>query len=103
MKFLAILLSVVMLAMAFDLCLDEDSCGESCNTELSGQEDRTTSNDDAICSPFCHCVTCPFSILLPSKISSIPKAASSQQRYTDISESVTLNVKNAVWQPPKAA
>ncbi|SKB30357.1 hypothetical protein SAMN05661099_0361 [Daejeonella lutea] len=102
MKFLAIFLSVLMLAIAFDICPDTDSCSDSDRTELNKSSGKQ-SEDGERCSPFCHCLRCPFSVLLPLTSAEFFNSNSLQRNLTTASQSRTLSVQNAIWQPPKAA
>jgi hypothetical protein len=101
-KFLAIFLSVIMLAMAFDICQDTDSCADSDETELRKTTEQSP-EDGEPCSPFCHCLRCPFSILLPVMSSEFSKGNPTERKYASTSESLTVIVQKAVWQPPKVA
>ncbi len=88
--------------MAFDICPDIDSCGDSDKTELSKSTGQQPEDGEA-CSPFCYCVRCPFSVLLPVMLSEFSQGNSTERKYTSTSESLTLTEQKAVWQPPKVA
>jgi len=90
-----------MLAMAFDMCADTESCDYSGITEFSKETEQQPESGN-LCSPFCHCLRCP-SILLPAILSGFPDAGFLKEKFNFQSESVMLNVRKAVWQPPKAA
>lgn len=91
---------MLIFASGFDLCeeinlFDRNETLESVYFEQEKQPERD------ICTPFCHCGRCAFSIILPEKLKenciyTLPKG--NRSAVTDL---VLLQISPSIWQPPK--
>ena len=102
MKFLAIFMTILVLASGFDLCADTGSCDEEERTELSKSDNKSQEKSE-MCSPFCHCARCAFSILLPEKVEAFKVKYSSSDKFRYVLNALPTKVSNLIWQPPKSA
>ena len=103
MKFFALIMAVLVLALSVMPCADagaaiKDSKAKSGITKTTGRQDH---NDADACSPFCHCACCAgFSINhLIASINIIPpyiNTTKSSFLHSDIIEVVL-----PIWQPPQ--
>lgn len=100
MKFLAVFMTILMLASGLNLCADAGSCDNNQKAELHSQGQEQQSADE-MCSPFCHCARCAFSILLPEKIKVIKTAFSSADKFSYVQIAAPIRVSSSIWQPPK--
>lgn len=102
MKILTLFMAALMLTLAFvDLCNDgEKSCAAA--SAVQQKQDR---NDEALelCSPFCNCARCSFSVLIPQKHRGGAVAETYSVYSTIRPERLPFAVAIPVWQPPKMA
>jgi hypothetical protein len=104
MKVIAIFMTILLFLSGFDFCKDDFAMGDGCK-EKTGlvKTDQERKDKHEVCSPFCQCARCPFSILLP------------QEQYVTLAyeplkirfpRSIARNptgISPPVWQPPKVA
>ncbi|WP_370527289.1 DUF6660 family protein [Pedobacter sp. SYSU D00535] len=102
MKVLALFMTVIMLFTGFDLCKDEESCGSKKQVELSRTQDEHPQDSD-LCSPFCNCTRCPFSVLLPQGLGALQSFHTLVPQYQKERSANPIRVSPSVWQPPKLA
>jgi hypothetical protein len=103
MKFLAIFMTVLIFTSGgLDHCAEAGSCNNNETTELhaSGKEKEAMGE---MCSPFCNCASCSFSILLPEKINEPCINYSLMDSFGYILNAVPLKIGSSIWQPPKVA
>lgn len=100
MKVLSIFMMVFILATAMRLCPDDDPCEDRGKIELTeaGKEHRKVGN---LCSPFCHCSRCFFSILFSGKVSEFNLSFIAEDPVRTLSGDNLTEVIFAIWQPPK--
>jgi hypothetical protein len=104
MKVIAIFMTILLLLSGFDFCKDDEVI------DADGKEktalvkiDREHQDEEEVCSPFCQCARCPFSILLPQKLLvNLPDQALKIKFLLPIAGDPT-GLSASVWQPPKAA
>jgi len=102
MNFFAILMTVLIFASGFDLCAEIKSCDSENKTELSSSSD-THQQKSEMCTPFCHCSRCAFSIILPEKIKASSINAFSVDSFNSSQTVILTQISSSIWQPPKFA
>lgn len=93
-------MTILVLASGFDLCADTGSCNDEEKTELSTSDNQSQEKGE-MCSPFCHCARCAFSILLPNEIETIKVIYSSSDKFRYVLNASPIKVSSLIWQPPK--
>lgn len=101
MKIFAVFMTVVMLLSGLALCKDDEALNSKEKVELSKSfEDDHDSGD--VCSPFCPCARCPFSIL-PQLSEKSRIYQLSKKIFTDATWGNPIQISPSFWQPPKFA
>lgn len=98
MKFLAIFMTLFMLASGFDLCTDFDTCDSDETTLIT---DKQASPE--LCSPFCQCAQCPFSVLIPGPLTEMSALLPIAANFIYPAIGDPTRVDSAIWQPPKSS
>lgn len=91
-------MTLLILASGFDLCTDPDSCNNSEATEISEGGQQTKPE---LCGPFCQCVRCPFSVLIPKTITATEKLFFARRNFPCPSPGTPVKISSSIWQPPK--
>jgi hypothetical protein len=104
MKAFALFMTIIIFLTGFDFCKDEDvmalSCKEKVQLVKSGKERAEQSE---VCSPFCQCARCPFSIVLPQTQHFILIDQPLETNFTIPVSGIPTPISPSVWQPPKFA
>lgn len=97
-------MTLILLLSGFDFCKDEIVM------KVDGQEnsaavhtDQDQKDQHEVCSPFCQCAACPFSILLPQKQYVIIAYKPLEIKFPRRIAGNPTGISPPVWQPPKAA
>jgi len=101
MKVLAIFMTLFMLLSGFDFCKDEAVvAGGKEKTEVV-KSGNGCPDEKEVCSPFCQCARCPFSVLIPQKqvTAEVYKPLETEFLFTIAGNPTGVSV--IVWQPPK--
>lgn len=102
MKVLAIFMTVLMAFAGFDLCREDNAMRSVEGVQLSPSENGAHCGSD-VCNPFCHCVRCPFSVLLSQQQSLILGHQLLTHDFPVTAAGHPVRVSNSVWQPPRLA
>jgi len=102
MKILAIFMTVLMAFAGFDFCKDDGVTHRGEGVQLSRAESGAHCGSD-VCNPFCHCVRCPFSVLLSQQQSLILGHQLLTHNFPVTVSGHPVRVSNSVWQPPRLA
>jgi len=104
MKAIAIFMIILLFLSGFDLCKDDFVMSADCK-EKAGlvKTDQESKRKNEVCSPFCQCARCPFSILLPQKQLVIILYRPLRIKFLHTISGVPTGISSLVWQPPKAA
>jgi hypothetical protein len=96
-------MTILLFLSGFDLCKD-DFMNVDCN-EKTGlvKTDQERKNKNEVCSPFCQCARCSFSVLLPQKQFSILTYKPLEINFPSSIEGNPTGISPSVWQPPKVA
>lgn len=101
MKFLAVILSVIVLALAVMPCCTFDNCDDDSQTEHANT--KKTNDCETPCSPFVSCTCCPGICVTPTIEFVTASSIVVEKSYTIYNQSfVSLYCPN-IWQPPKIA
>ena len=101
MKFLAIILSVIVLALAVMPCCTFDNCGDNAQTE---QANNKNSNDcETPCSPFVSCTCCPGVCIAPSIELVVAPVIELVKSFALYNQSFVSFYCANIWQPPKTS
>lgn len=99
MKVLVLFMTFLIFASLFDLCGSTDNCLE--NEKIGAVDWSQGPFESNVCSPFCSCATCSFSVLMP-----VPSDISKKTEFL-LSGQDKINIEygiqfcNAIWQPPR--
>jgi hypothetical protein len=101
MKFLAILLSMIVITLAIVPCCNEDNCEDGL---LSEQTDKKSSEEpECPCSPFVSCTSCTGVYVTPSIESVVAPVINVEKTLTLYKQSFVSFYSATIWQPPKIA
>jgi len=104
MKIFAVFMTLLIFLSGFDRCKDEFVVDSDCKEKTSiSKNDQENHDKNEVCSPFCQCARCPFSITLPKKqILAIIYRAIANDFFVNIEGNPT-GISSSIWQPPKFA
>lgn len=97
-------MTILLFLSGFDLCKDDFVMNVDSKEKTGlGQTDADGKGKHEVCSPFCQCAHCPFSILAPQKqFVTLAYRALKLSFPHSISGNPT-GISHSVWQPPKVA
>jgi len=101
MKVFAIFMTLFIFLSGFDFCKDEAvvADGEE-KTEVLNSGNGCT-DEKEVCSPFCQCARCPFSVLIPQKLVAVEVYKPLETEFLFTIAGNPTGVSITVWQPPK--
>lgn len=101
MRFLAIILSVYVLALSCFSCADEIIVHTQTASIENHHDNSKEHSDEEMCPPFCNCACCKISVeinVIASLISSIKNIKIQPQvHFTP----AIVDIQYAIWQPPQ--
>lgn len=103
MKAFAIFMCVIMFLTAFDLCGESDSCGSENKIEITTKDTEKHQAESGVCSPFCNCSRCSFSVLVPEIIKATSLTVFSLCNFKSLVDAAPTTISSSIWQPPKNA
>lgn len=95
-------MTVILLLAGFDSC-KEASAGESNEKKELCKTENGDHDEEPPCAPFCHCVRCPFSIVIPVHMTNLHPIRVRGNEFDFILPGKPTNVSFSIWQPPKHA
>lgn len=104
MKAFAFFMAIIIILTGFDFCKDEEIA-----TSNSGDKfELVNANIDhdekgEVCSPFCNCTRCPFSVVLPQNAQDILVDEVMDRNLTFVDSGIPTQLSPSLWQPPKLA
>jgi hypothetical protein len=104
MKVIALFMTVLLFLSGFDLCKDDFVMKvDAKETTGLAKTDQESKDKNEVCSPFCQCSHCPFSILLPQKQVVILAYKPLKLSFPRSISGNPTGISLSVWQPPKVA
>jgi hypothetical protein len=104
MKVIAIFMTLLILLSGFDFCTDNEGINVGSKEKTSLVKTAKAGTDkNEVCSPFCQCARCPFSVLLPSTQPSVLAYKPLKNKFSLTIAGDPTGVSGSVWQPPKVA
>jgi hypothetical protein len=102
MKFLAIILSIIVVTLAVAPCCTDDNCeDEYCQTEQA--HNKGSDKPESPCSPFVSCTCCPGVCIAPSIGCVVAPITVVEKTITLYKQSIVSFYCANIWQPPKIA
>jgi len=97
-------MTLLVFLSGFDLCKDDIVMNVD-GKEKTGfvKSDQENQGKNELCSPFCQCARCPFSILLPQKQLILLVYKPVKIRFPRSIVGNPTGISPSVWQPPKVA
>lgn len=97
-------MTVLIFLSGFDFCKDDQGINVGSNEKTALIKTAHTGGDkNEVCSPFCQCARCPFSVLLPLTQPRIVAYKPLKNKFLFIIGGVPTGISLSVWQPPKVA
>jgi hypothetical protein len=104
MKVIAIFMTLLVFLSGFDFCKDEQAINVGSKEKTGVIKTAQTSKDsNEVCSPFCQCARCPFSVLLPVQQPYVAALEPLKDKFVFTNGGVPTGISLSVWQPPKVA
>ena len=102
-RYFAIILSMVLLALSTVTCSDELplSIAKSSSYQVNNADTRQHAHKD-FCSPFCACSCCAAPVILSMTYFTTVPATHTTFTYSETPVGVISDLPQTVWQPPRA-
>lgn len=100
MRIFAFLMTILIIFTGFDPCKDKEIINSHIKVEVS--KAGKDNSDKSVCNPFCNCIRCPFSIVLPEQPPVLLTHRPVKGAFIiTINSGTPIRISPSVWQPPQ--
>src|SRR5690606_2540535 len=101
MKAISVFLTFILVLAGLDLCKDYEVVNDHKETIELAKNGGENQRETDVCSPFCHCIRCPFSAQIAQKVLPASYFQLLYRFYPSTIEGNPIQFSTSVWQPPK--